>query len=106
MAVRVVQNEGVNQHIGRAGVKGKNLFRLGRARKNGDVGDAAEIERDAAKFCVAIEKIVRVRDKRRALAAEGDVRGTKIPDGRDAGKRSDDGGLANLKRRGRRRTEI
>ena len=63
----------------------------------GDIRDAAEIERDAAKFGMTIEKIVDVRNEWSALAAECHVGGTKVGDGSDAGARGDDAGLADLK---------
>ncbi len=105
-AVGEVRDERVNEHVGGAGVEGEDLCGLGGGGDDGDVGDAAEIERDAAEFWVAIEKIVGVRDERRALAAESDVGGTKIADGGDAGAGGDDGWLADLQRGSRGRAEI
>src|SRR6202040_1016664 len=105
-AAREMSDESVDEHVGRAGVESENLLRFGGARKNSDVGNTAEIERDSAKFCVAIEKIVGVWNERRALAAERDVRRAKIADGGDPRARGNDGGLSDLKRRGGWRTEI
>src|SRR5713226_5397446 len=101
-ATRAVRDEGVNEHVGRASVEGEDLLRLGRTRKNCNVGDAAKIERNAAKFRVPIEKIVHIGNERCALATVGDVRRSKITDGRDARASRDDGRLADLQRRGGR----
>src|SRR6266851_2583132 len=97
-----MRDQGVDKHVGGAGVEGEDLLRLGRARKNRNVGDAAEVERNAAEFRVAIEKVVHIRNKWRSLATEGDVRRSKITDGRDARASRDDGRLADLQRRGGR----
>src|SRR6266446_5582134 len=43
-AAREVSDESVDEHVRRAGVEGGNLLWLSGARKDGDVGDAAEIE--------------------------------------------------------------
>src|SRR6267143_4951185 len=43
-AAREMSDESVDVHVRRAGVEGENLLRLGGARKNSDVGDAAEVE--------------------------------------------------------------
>src|SRR6266581_235245 len=96
--MREVRDKRINEHVRWAGVEGEYLLRLGGTRKNRDVGDAAEVERNAAEFRVAVEKIVHIRNKRRALAAEGDIRGAKIANGGDAGARSDDRWLTNLQR--------
>src|SRR6266403_218203 len=105
-AVREVPNERVNEHVGRAGVKGKDLIWSCTGGNDGDIGDAAEVQRNAAEFCVAIEKVVGIGNKRRALAAECDIRGTKICDGGDSRARRNDGWLTDLKRRSSWRTEI
>src|SRR5271163_2864003 len=49
---------------------------------------------------MAIEKIIRIRDQRRALPAQGDIRGTKISNRRDPRARRDNRRLANLHCRG------
>src|SRR2546426_8848959 len=92
-AAREMRDESVDEHVGRAGIEGENLLRLGGARKDGDVGDASEVEENAAEFLVAIQKIVRVRDERCALAAKRDVCGTKIADSGNSRARGDDGWL-------------
>src|SRR6266446_6426792 len=104
--VREMRDERINKHVGRAGVESKHLLRFAGTRKNRNVGYAPEIQGDAAEFRVAVKKIVHIRDERCALAAESDVRGTKIAYGCDAHARGDDRWLANLKRRCRWRTEI
>ncbi len=57
-----MRDECVDEHVRGAGIEGEYLLRLGGARKDGDIGNAAEVERDAAEFLVAIQKIVGVRD--------------------------------------------
>ena len=99
-AVGEAGDQGVEEHVGGAGVESENLRGSGVGGDDGDVGDAAEIERDTAEFGVAIEEIVGEGNERRALAADGDVRGTKIGDGGDAGAGGDDGGFADLQRGG------
>src|SRR5260370_35763838 len=89
-------DERVNEHVGGAGVEGKNLRRLRGGRNHGDISDATHVERDAAEFWMAVEQIVSIGNERRALAAEGDVRRTKIADSRDACARGDDGRLTDL----------
>src|SRR5216683_301702 len=73
-------DEGVDDHIGRASVESEDLLRLAVARKNRDVGDAAKIERHAAELRMAVEKVVHIRNERRALATERHVRRAKISD--------------------------
>src|SRR2546425_957603 len=99
-APREMRDERVDEHVARAGVKGENLSRLRRRRDDGDVADAAKIQGDAPQLGVAKKKIVHVRDKRRALTAQGDVGRAKVTDGGDARSGSDDGRLADLKGRG------
>src|SRR5713226_9454785 len=97
--------ESVDKHVGRAGVEGDDLFGLGRPRKNRDVGDAPKVKRYAAESRVSVEKIVHIRNKRRALAAESNVCRPKIADRGDAGTRGDHRWLTKLQRGCRRRTE-
>src|SRR6266566_426928 len=99
-------DEGVNEHICGAGVEGEDLLRPGRRWKNRDVGDASEIERNAAELGVAIQEIVSVGDERRTLATESDVRRAKIADGGDPRARGDDRCLTSLKRRSCGRAKI
>src|SRR5260370_33605814 len=87
--VREMRDERINKHVGRAGVESKHLLRFAGTRKNRNVGYAPEIQRDAAKFRVAVKKIVHIRDERRALATESHIRGTKIAAGCDARARGD-----------------
>jgi hypothetical protein len=88
--------QGVDQHVGGAGVEGKDLRRFSASGEHGDVGDAAEVEGDTAEFLVPVEKIVDVGNQRGALAAESDVGGAEVGDGGDAGARGDGRGLADL----------
>ena len=89
-------DESVNEHVGGAGIESKHLRGLCGGGDYRDVGNATEIEGNAAKLRVAVEKIVGVRDKWGALAGESDVGGTKIADRSDASARSDDAWLADL----------
>jgi len=57
-AVGEVGDERVHEHVGGAGVEGEDLRGSGACRDDGDVGDAAEIEGDAAEFGMAIEEVV------------------------------------------------
>jgi len=75
VAAREVRNQGVDEHVRWPRVEGEYLLRLGRARKNGDVGDAAEIQRNTAQSRVAVEKIIHIRNERRALPAKSHVSG-------------------------------
>jgi len=59
-AVGEMGDEGVDEHVGGAGVEGEDLGGLGIGGDDGDVGDAAEIQRDAAEIGVAIEDVVDV----------------------------------------------
>ena len=79
----------------------------GRFRDDGDVGDAADVQHGAAAARVAIEQIIAEGHERRALSADGHIRGTKIADRGHAGDRGDHSGFADLqtwKRRFRRET--
>src|SRR5207253_393070 len=104
-APREIRDERVDEHVARAGVKSENLSRLRRRRDDGEVSDAAKIQGDAPQLGVAKKKIVHVRNKRRALPAQGDVGRAKVTDGGDARSGSDDGRLADLKGRGGRSEE-
>src|SRR5258707_1069623 len=95
-AASKMREKRVDEHIGGSRVESKYLPWLARARKNRDVGNTAEIQRNAAKFCVAVEKIVTVGNKRRALPAECDIPGPKIANSGDARARSNNRWLANL----------
>ncbi len=91
-----VGDEGVEEDVGGAGVEGEDVLRLGAGGDDGDIGDAAEIERDAADFFVAIEEVVGERDERGALASGGHVGGAEVGDGGDAGEVGDEGAVRDL----------
>lgn len=95
-----VLDQGVDEHVAGTGVEGEDIGGLGVGGDDGDVGDAADIETDAAKFWMAIEHIVSEGDEGSALAAQGDVGRAKVGDGGDAGKVGDDGAVADLQCRG------
>src|SRR5260370_29842080 len=60
-AAREMRDEGVDEHVGGAGVEGEDWVCLGRSRENRNVGRAAQIERNATQFRMTIEDVVRVR---------------------------------------------
>src|SRR5713101_1741123 len=95
-----MMDERIDQHVAGAGVEGEDLRRLRIGGKNSDVSNAAEIERHAAEFGVAIEKIVGVGNEGRTLAAESDVCGAEVADGGNSAAGGDDGGFADLECRG------
>ena len=64
-----VGDQGIDEHVGWAGIEGEDLRGLGGGGEDGDVGNAAEIQGNAAEFRVAVEQIVGVGDERGALAA-------------------------------------
>src|SRR5579859_395097 len=55
-----VSDQGVDEHVGGASVKGDDLLWPCGSGNDGDVGDTPEIERDAPELFVAIEEIVGV----------------------------------------------
>ena len=97
-AVSEMGNQRVDEHVRWTSIESEHLRWFGGSGNYGDVGDATEVERDAAEFGVAVEEIVDVRDEWRALAAERYVCGTKITNGGDIGARGDDGGFTDLQR--------
>ncbi len=105
-AAREMLDERVDENVGGAGVERKDLRWFARSGQDGDVGDAAEVKRDAAEFWMAVQQIVGVRDERRALPAERDVGGAEVGDRGDAGARCDDTAVADLQRGGGRAAEI
>ena len=97
-APREMRNQRVDEHVGRSRVECKHLLRLGGARKDGNVGNPSEIQRNAAEFRVAVEKIIHVGNERRALPTERHIRGAKIANRWNARACSDDRWFANLQR--------
>lgn len=57
-ALAEVSDEGVDEDVGGAGVEGRDVGRFGMGGDYGNVGDAAEVEGDAADFFVAVEEVV------------------------------------------------
>src|SRR5579864_8115356 len=104
-AASEMRGERVNNHVAGTGVESEDVFGLRSGGEHGEVGDAADIQGDAATARIAIKKIVDERHERRALASSGDVGGTKIGDGCDAGALGDDGWLGKLKSGGDARAE-
>src|SRR5690348_12552469 len=95
--MRKMLDKCVDEHVAGAGVEGKNLIGSRASRDDRDISDSADIQRNAPEFRMAVEKIVHVRNERRALAAERHVRRTKITDRCNASARGDNGPFANLK---------
>src|SRR5260370_1888076 len=93
-------DERIHEHVAGPRVERENMGRFRFARKNRDVADAAEIERDTAEFGVAIQEIVDVGNEGRALTTESDVRGTKVAHRGDSGAGGGDGWFADLVDRG------
>ena len=83
-ALREVRDESVNEHVGGTSVEGEDILRASAGGDDGDVGDAAEIQRDTGEFLIAVEEIVGEGNERRALAAGGHVGWTEVGDGGDA----------------------
>src|SRR5882757_1922683 len=95
-AVGEVGDEGVDEHVAGAGIEGEYLRRLSVGGNDGDVGDAADVEGDAAERGMAVESVVGEGDEWGAVAAESEVGGTEVGDGGDAGACGDDGAFADL----------
>src|SRR5215470_2140762 len=94
-------DECVYEHVAGAGVERKDQRRFCVCRNDGDVGDAADVEGDAAEPFMQVECVVGERDERSAAAAESEVGWAEVGDGGDAGAGGDDRAFADLKRRGR-----
>src|SRR5690348_7682797 len=100
MAASEMGGEGVDNHVARASVEGDDIARTRVRRNYSDVGDAADVQCDAAKSVVTIKQVINEWDEGSALAAGGHVGGAKIGDGGDAGAFGDDGRLGDLERGG------
>ncbi len=91
-----VLSKGIDDHVAGAGVEGCDVLGCRVRRDDGDIGNAADIEGDAAAGGVAEEKVVDEGDEGRALAAESNIGGAKVGDGEDASAGGDDGGFGDL----------
>ena len=88
-------NPGIEQRARRSGVAAEH----GLAGQQGrHVGDAAQIEDDAAFVLVAQQPVVEGRHERRALSADGHVVAAQVGNGRDPGARRDGVRVAELYR--------
>lgn len=105
-AMGEVLYERVDEHVAGAGVERKNLMGARASRDDRNIGDPADIQRDAAKLRMAVEKIVDIGNERGALASESHVGGAKIRNRGDAGARGDDRTFADLKSRSGGEAEI
>ena len=104
-AAREMRGERVDDHVAGAGVEGENIARPRGGGNEAEVGDAADVQRYSTDARMAIEKIVDEGHERRALAAGGHIRGTKIGDGGDASALGNDGRLGDLQGGGDGRAE-
>ena len=95
-AVGEMGDEGVNEHVSGARVEGEHLRGLGIGWDDGDVGDAADVEGDAAEFGMTVKGVVGEGNERRTVAAESDVGWAEVGDGGDACAGGDDGAFADL----------
>src|SRR5215467_1232062 len=99
-AVCEALDQRVDEHVAGAGVESGDLRGRGVGGNDRDVGDAADVEADAAESGVAVERVVGDRDQRGSLAAESDIGGAEVGNGGDAGTRCDDRAVAELQGRG------
>src|SRR5260370_17490976 len=53
-AAREMRDEGVDEHVGGAGVEGEDVLCLGRSRKNRNVGHAAQLEPNPIHFPMTV----------------------------------------------------
>ena len=77
---RVAQCPVVDSGVTRAGIEGEDLFGLGCGRNDGDIGDAAEIESDAAELGVTPDQIVTVASPHGSVELRARVE-TSLPAG-------------------------
>ena len=77
-------HQGIDHHVGRSGIECQDLFRLRCRRNDGDVGDAAEVERDASAARVTEDAVVEEGDQRRTGSSGCDIGCAEIGDYRDA----------------------
>ena len=98
---RDLLDQRVNHHVAGTGVEREDIRGLCAAGNHRDVGDAADIERSAAFFRIAVEQIIDKRHERRALSARSHIGGTKIAYGRDARSFGNHVDFADLQRGGR-----
>ena len=61
-AVSEMLDEGVDEHIPRAGVEGEDVGRFCVRWDDGEISDAADVECHAAQFFVAPEEVIDVGD--------------------------------------------
>ena len=80
-------HDSIDHHVAGAGVKGNQLLWRTPRWDSRKIRDAANVLRnsvagEASASCIAIKKIVKERDQRRAFASGCNIRGTKIGDHR------------------------
>src|SRR5271169_2546422 len=77
---RVFTGEGVDHHVAWAGIEGYDVFRRGGWRNHRDVGDPADVQRDAGPHGVAKKHVVDIGNQRRALSACRDIARAEVGD--------------------------
>jgi hypothetical protein len=93
-----LRDEGIEQHVAGTGVEGCRFACRRAFAQERDVGDAAEIERDAILVCGGEQQRVDVRNQRRAVTAGSRIGAAKIvADGRVDGL-ADNERVADLQR--------
>src|SRR5579864_7886517 len=95
-AVRELTRESIDHHISRTGIEGDYFVKGGGGRDDGDVGDAADVQRDAGAAGMTKEEVIDERDQGRAFAAGRDIARAKIRDDGNAEGFGQDSGLADL----------
>ena len=86
----------VHEHVSRANVEGHDLVRGGGGRQHRQVGDAADVQQQAAALGVAAQQVIGQGHEGSALAASGHVRRAEIGNGGDPGALSDNRRFPNL----------
>ncbi len=99
-------NQRVDHHVAGARVERQDVVARGAARNHGDVGDAAEVQRDAADAAMAEQQVIGKRHQGSAMPAGGDIALAEIGDGPQAGALGHDRGVADLERAGDAAAEI
>lgn len=89
-------HKGVEDHAGRAGVKGVDVGQGTGGREDRDVGDAAEVEQNAGDNRVAEEVEVEDGNKRSTLSAGGEIGGAEVGDNGNAEALGEECRLARL----------
>src|SRR5207249_7762152 len=82
--------ERVDEHIAGTGIEGEHVRRLCVCGDDGEIRDAADVQRDATEFCVPPKKVVDIGHEWSALAAQCYIGGPEVAHSCDAGDCGDD----------------